>query len=104
MAELFRLVKYYNLPRYMLTFGVYIDGKCDHIYIYIYSIHGSYGVYSSNSHVWYVYLHDWVIFRANVGKYSMELLGSSSNSQRLGLTFGFNVWVYADMPFRLINC
>jgi len=23
----------------------------------IYSIHGSYGVYSSNSHVWYIYLH-----------------------------------------------
>ena len=28
-------------------------------------------------HVWYIYLHDWVIIRANVGKYSstMEHLG-----------------------------
>ena len=23
-------------------------------------------------HVWYIYLHDWVIFRANVGKYTIH--------------------------------
>ena len=26
-------------------------------------------------HVWNIYLHDWVMFRANVGKYSMEHMG-----------------------------
>ena len=25
---------------------------------------------------WYIYLHDWVILGANVGKYSMEHIGS----------------------------
>ena len=49
-AELFRLVKYYHLPRYMVPI-VTIDG-------YIYGIYGVYGIYSIYGiymvYIWYI--------------------------------------------------
>ena len=38
-----------------------------------YEAWSTYMVYVSHMlHIWYIYLHNWVIFRANVGKYSIH--------------------------------
>ena len=44
-------------------------------------------------HVWYIYLQSWVIFRANVGKYSIHGAYGSDQSMRYGHTkpAGFQV-------------
>ena len=50
-------------------------------------------------HVWYTYLHDWVIFRVNVGKYSspMEHMGQFS-TVHLPWIAGTGLWRSPDGP------
>ena len=50
------------------------------------------GIHTQMLHVWYIYLQNWVIFRANVGKYSIHGAYGIGDTQKIQLIrFGF-VW------------
>ena len=54
-------------------------------------------------YVWYIYLHDWVIFRVNVGTYSstMEHMGMGEYVVSIGFIYGLVIMFNHETYFGL---